>query len=105
MNLREKNTVSKMIHIYCRSKHGTQSTLCDDCLQLEKYAHTRLEHCTFGEDKPVCKHCSVHCYKPEYKEQIKEVMRFAGPRMLFYHPADALRHLWKRIRNKCNVFL
>jgi hypothetical protein len=23
------------------------------------------------------------------------VMRFAGPRMIFFHPLDAIKHLWK----------
>jgi len=96
MNEREKNTVSKMIRIYCRFKHGTRNALCPDCKQLEDYAHKRLEHCRFGEEKPACEKCPVHCYKPEYREKIKEVMRFAGPRMVFFHPVEAVRHLLSR---------
>ncbi len=92
MNTSEKNTVSKMIRIYCRLKHKQQNLLCPDCRKLEDCAHGRLEHCPFGENKPVCKKCPVHCYKPEYREKIREVMQFAGPRMLFFHPADAFRH-------------
>lgn len=99
MNAREKRTVSRMIHIYCRSKHGRQPMLCDDCRALETYAHQRLERCAFGEGKPACRQCPIHCYKPAYKEKIREVMRFAGPRMLFYHPIDALVHLWKEFRH------
>ena len=96
MNDREKNTVSKMIRIYCRFKHGGRNSLCPDCQQLEVYAHKRLEHCQFGESKPSCEKCQVHCYKPEYRERIREVMRFAGPRMIFFHPAEAVRHLLKK---------
>ncbi len=84
-----------MIHIYCRSRHKHKEILCADCLELENYAHERLERCPFGEDKPSCKKCTVHCYKPAYKETVKEVMRFSGPRMLFYRPVAAIRHLWK----------
>lgn len=29
------------------------------------------------------------------KERMREVMRYAGPRMLLYHPVAALRHLWQ----------
>ncbi len=95
MNDREKRTVSRMIRIYCCSRHGQQKgMLCSGCLQLENYAHGRLERCLFGENKPACKNCTIHCYKPEYRQKIQEVMRFAGPRMLLYYPFDAIRHLW-----------
>ena len=40
-----------------------------------------------------CKNCPVHCYKPEMREQIRIVMRWAGPRMLFYKPIAAIKHL------------
>jgi len=98
MNVREKNTVSKMIRIYCRLKHKRQNSLCPDCSRLEDYAHDRLERCPFGENKPVCKKCPVHCYKSEHREKIREVMRFAGFRMLFFYPVDALRHFLKTWR-------
>lgn len=34
------------------------------------------------------------------REKIREVMRFAGPRMLLYHPAMALRHVVSSMREK-----
>jgi len=98
MNHSEKKTVSKMLRIYCRFKHGQYESLCPDCRQLNDYAHQRLERCKFGADKPPCQKCTVHCYKPEYREKIKEVMRFAGPRMLFFYPLDAIKHFWKTKR-------
>lgn len=94
MNEKEKKSVSAMISIYCKSKHG-QNYLCDDCRELEDYAHNRLEKCTYGEDKPTCEHCSIHCYKKDKREQIRMVMRYAGPRMLFKHPVMAIKHLLK----------
>ncbi len=92
MNTREKVTVSKMIRIYCRSKHGGKKMLCADCKQLGDYALERLERCPFGDNKPACNTCSVHCYQPQYREKIREVMRFSGPRMIFRYPIDAVRH-------------
>lgn len=100
MNAREKRTVSRMIRIYCRSKHGQPEGLCRECRELEAYAHARLERCPFKEEKPACKDCPVHCYKPQLRQQIQEVMRFAGPRMLWYHPVDAILHLYKTIISK-----
>lgn len=82
-----------MLRMYCRSKHGQADGLCPACRELEYYAHERLEHCLFGENKPACKQCTVHCYKPFYRSRIKDVMRFSGPRMLFRHPLYAWKHL------------
>jgi hypothetical protein len=45
------------------------------------------------ETKTFCSNCNVHCYKPEMREKIREVMRFSDPRMIFYHPIMAIRHL------------
>lgn len=91
--VREKKTVEAMVGIYCRGMHSTAGQLCPECDQLHQYAIRRLEKCPFQEAKPTCARCPIHCYKPEAREQIKEVMRFAGPRMLPRHPAMAIRHL------------
>lgn len=90
---REKQTVALMIHIYCKHKHHPQSKLCDVCQELLDYALLRLDHCKFGENKTVCGDCPVHCYKKELRDKIISVMRYSGPRMLFYHPLAAVQHL------------
>ena len=90
----EKETISLMLALYCHDKHGQIKELCEDCRQLEVYAHQRLEHCQFMPEKPVCAKCPVHCYQPHYRQQIREVMRYAGPRMLTRAPGAAIRHLW-----------
>lgn len=76
------------------------SSLCPQCQALLDYAHKRLEHCKFGEDKPSCTRCPVHCYKPAMREQIRQVMRYSGPRMLLHDPIMAIRHLWDFLRAK-----
>lgn len=102
MNESEKKVVSKMIAIYCRSKHGSEKELCEDCASLQQYAIHRLEACPFGESKPSCATCTVHCYKRDMRVKIKEVMRFAGPRMLFLHPLDAITHFYQERRRNQN---
>jgi len=92
MNL-EARTVDRMIHLYCRAHHGAARNLCEDCAGLRAYALERIEKCPFGMNKPVCNQCTVHCYKPEMRERIKTVMRYAGPHMIFHHPILAIRHL------------
>lgn len=47
----------------------------------------------FGEEKPACKQCPVHCYQPAKREEMKQIMRWAGPRMLWRHPILTVRHL------------
>ena len=89
---REYKTVETMITMYCRNHHR-EDGLCTDCRELAGYALARLEKCPFGENKPVCSKCPVHCYSAEMREQIREVMRYAGPRMLYTHPVLALHHL------------
>lgn len=90
---REKKTVKAMIHIYCRRHHETHRVLCDECAELLVYAHERLDRCPFQEGKTTCAKCPIHCYRPAMREQIRKVMRFAGPRMLWRHPVLALYHL------------
>ncbi|MCE5206569.1 MAG: nitrous oxide-stimulated promoter family protein [Porphyromonadaceae bacterium] len=95
MNADEKKIVTRMVSIYCRLVHGSKTQLCDECDALLTYAHLRLERCPFEEEKPTCASCPVHCYKPDMRQKIKEVMRTAGPRMLFLHPIDTIKHFHK----------
>ena len=97
---KEKETVTKMIEVYCRRKHHHHRNLCEECLDLQKYAMKRLSFCQFGEEKSFCSYCPVHCYKPEYREKIKVVMRYSGPWMLVYHPILAVKHVWQEKRHK-----
>ena len=96
---REKEVVSLMISLYCRKKHGGK-TLCPECAALDAYARSRSDHCPFRETKTFCSNCKVHCYKKDMRVKIREVMRFSGLRMLFYHPVMAIRHLVESRREK-----
>lgn len=89
---REKLTIHKMIALYQRA--------CPDAIHdaghyaaLFAYAQKRLDKCVFGEEKPACKQCPVHCYQPARREEMKQIMRWAGPRMLWRHPILTVRHL------------
>ena len=81
----EKRVVELMIRLYCRHKEGNDE-LCDSCKALLQYAHARLSK------------CAIHCYKPDMREQMRAVMRYAGPRMLLHHPWYALKHMWQELR-------
>ena len=89
---REWATMSAMVRIYCRDQHATREELCSQCRQFLAYAQVRLERCRFGQDKPTCAKCPVHCYQRARREEAKTIMRYAGPRMLWEHPLLSLRH-------------
>lgn len=96
---REKSVVTGMIEIYCRRHHAPQDgNLCEDCRRLTEYVYQRLEHCPKGNTKTSCRKCEIHCYSPENREKIREVMRYVGPRMIFIHPWSAIRHLISEMR-------
>lgn len=97
---REKRTVALMIRLYCRKKHGTKKNLCLECEALSQYAMQRSDKCPFMETKTFCSNCRVHCYKPEMREKIREVMRFSGPRMILHHPVMAVRHVIESKKEK-----
>jgi len=90
---RERKTINAMIGIFCREQHAIAGGLCPECAALSAYAEQRLDNCPFGDDKPTCAKCPIHCYKPALREQIRTVMRYAGPRMLFRRPVLAIFHL------------
>ncbi len=91
---KEKATVALMITLYCR-RYEKNKALCPECTELLRYAEARLDRCKFGESKPTCKKCPIHCYKPAMRERMRQVMRWAGPRMILYHPIEAIRHLMR----------
>ena len=68
--------------------------LCNDCLDLAKYAIKRREFCP-KDPKPACKKCSTPCYVPKYKEKIRKVMRFSG---MYYIKKGRLDYIYKYFR-------
>ncbi len=94
---KEQYIVEEMIRLYCRKNHLEEERqgrqMCPVCQELSDYAKLRSQKCPFMEQKTFCANCKVHCYKPEKREQIRQVMRFSGPRMLMHHPILAIWHL------------
>lgn len=84
---KEIELVSLMIHLYCLHHDDI------DEQQLQDYAIHRIQKCPMMESKTFCSRCQIHCYQKEMQEKIKRVMRYSGPRMIFYHPIIAIKHL------------
>lgn len=72
-------TLAAFIDVYCRNKHqpADGQKRCAECEALLQYAIMRRARCPY-DPKPACKHCVTHCYKPEYRQRIKEIMKFSG---------------------------
>lgn len=94
----EIKTLKKMIMIYCQKMHGSgQDELCPKCKKLLNYAEMRVDKCIYGDNKPVCSKCKVHCYKPEMREEIKQIMGYSGPRMIFISPLLSIRYMYRKV--------
>ena len=98
--LNEHKTIAAMTRIYCRAYHkghhkeaGKINHLCNDCREFLDFAGFRLGKCPYGQIKPACRMCPIHCYKKDMKEKARIIMRYGGPRMLLKHPVMAIKHL------------
>jgi hypothetical protein len=95
---REWETIRTMMNMYCKKFHKIKSESCEECMELFEYTKKRLEYCRFGENKPTCEKCPIHCYSPKMREKIRKVMRYAGPRMIYTHPIMGFQHLFKKFK-------
>lgn len=100
---RERKTLKAMIGIYCRDRHGSREGVCGRCATLMDYADERLDACPYGPKKPACSDCPIHCYKKEMREQVRVVMRYAGPRMTYRHPCLAVMHALEGRRGRTSI--
>jgi hypothetical protein len=105
---REQRTMRVMIRMYCVAHHQglpvtseteppsrsrARNGLCHECAALLDYSSRRIESCRYGDGKPTCAQCPVHCFRPETRDHVRAVMRYSGPRMTLRHPYLAVRHL------------
>lgn len=108
---RDLKTLALFIRLYCENRHpdapkatasikthdvkaivGKDIDLCRDCEKLLAHAFYKRSHCPMNP-KPACKHCPSHCYHPDYRARIQEVMRFSGRHMVMHGRLDYLYHL------------
>lgn len=95
----EKKTIEFMINLYCEKNHKTED-LCQQCKELKEFTHKKIDRCPKKETKTFCSTCTIHCYPKEKREEIRQVMKWAGPRMLWYKPSLALKHIANTIKHK-----
>jgi uncharacterized CHY-type Zn-finger protein len=111
----EKNdirTLLRFVEIYCREHHDgdkapftlkhfdvldfsrTDVLLCAECRKLLTYGLFMRLRCPH-DPKPMCKKCESQCYRGDYKEKIREVMKFSGMYLVKHGRVDLLYHYFR----------
>ncbi len=108
---RDLKTLALFIRLYCDQKHadatkskielkshdleaiaGHSIELCPECAKLLMHSFVKRTQCPM-DPKPACKHCPRHCYHPDYRARIREVMKYSGMKMVLGGRLDYLFHL------------
>lgn len=64
---------------------------------IRKYSMERIQKCPKMATKTYCSNCEIHCYRAEFREKVRKIMRYAGPRLLLKKPSFVIDHALKRI--------
>jgi hypothetical protein len=78
---------------FLHSRHTDRNRLCADCASLLDHGIKKRALCPL-HPKPSCKSCHIHCYTPEYRQKIREIMAYSGKRMIMRGRLDYLFHYW-----------
>lgn len=108
MNRRQKKDVrviGKFVEVFCAGKHGAiqrslfllpenlgSFNLCPECAEFASYAIARRLNCPLEPDKPVCKHCHIHCYAPAQRKRMQEIMAYSGRKLIMRGRLDYIWH-------------
>lgn len=97
--------IGKFVEVYCDGKHGTTHrtsfelpadlgvrSFCDECAAFMSYAVARRIKCPLEAEKPSCKHCRIHCYGKAQREKVREIMAYAGRRLMLRGRLDYVWH-------------
>lgn len=97
--------LAKFVEVYCHGRHGGvihapfnlpaglgQRSLCPECAGLLQYAISRRQKCPLEAAKPTCKNCRIHCYAAPERAQVREIMSYAGRRLMLHGRLDYLWH-------------
>lgn len=104
---KELKILALFTSVYCRDHHLTaRSALtdipdslaqlrhymcCESCQIFLRYAIQRRIKCPL-EDKPSCRKCHIHCYRPADRLQVQQVMRYSGKALIKKGRLDLVWH-------------
>jgi len=102
---RDIRLLGTFVEVYCSGTHGMalrsdfslpeelgQRRLCNDCSEFMSYAIARRQNCPLESEKPTCKNCRIHCYAAPQRAQVREIMSYAGRRLVMRGRIDYLWH-------------
>ncbi len=97
--------IGKFVEIYCAGKHHTIGltpatlpagmggrSLCPECASFLEYAISKRLKCPLEAEKPTCKRCRIHCYDSLHREKVREIMSYAGRKLMMRGRLDYLWH-------------
>ncbi len=97
--------LGKFVEVYCSAKHRDvecshitlpaglgERTICLECSSFLEYAITKRLNCPLEAEKPTCKHCRIHCYDGVRREKVREIMSYAGRRLMTRGRLDYIWH-------------
>ena len=94
-------TLEAMAFIFCKDNHDSRERddagLCPSCRAAVSATLARTEACPNGHSGN-CQDCPHHCQAGEARVAIREIMRYAAPKMLFRHPVMTMRYLRKKLK-------
>ena len=107
--LKDLKVLLQFTAVYCANRHTSDRAaviteepdfqslplhkylVCIECSDFLLYAFERRLRCPL-EEKPICKHCTVHCYKQGHRDKVREIMRFSGQHLIKRGRLDLLWH-------------
>ena len=107
--IKDLKIVARFIGLFCHARHDRKTvgeacfpeilqqgnypedTICLECAALLDYGMKKRALCPL-DPKPTCKSCHIHCYSPEYRQRIREIMAYSGRRMMLRGRLDYLWH-------------
>ena len=96
--------IAKFTEVWCAGQHhndrqpvtvhqGLQPfKLCPDCTAFLQYAVKKRLCCPLEAEKPTCRRCRIHCYAPQQRALVKQIMAWSGKRMILRGRLDYLWH-------------
>lgn len=95
---KDRRTLEAMGRIFCSAHHdGAKDAagLCPACRSTVDATLERAASCPFGHEGN-CQDCAVRCQRGEARDRIREIMRYAAPRMTLRHPLMTFDYLRRK---------
>ena len=85
--------------IFCTAHHpGKKDScgLCPSCRETIEATLARAVACPYGHEGN-CQDCTTHCQRGQAQERIRQIMRYAAPRMALRHPLMTAEYLRRKV--------